>query len=160
MMRKTLILTLAGLALLLAAVPSFADEAERRAYREEAEPICKRNAEANEKILKGVRQEVKAGELKKASRQFAAAAKALKRTRLELLKLAQPPDDAARLTRWLGLFKTEIELFEAVSRKLAANQKTAAQKLVVRLTSTGNRANNLVVSFEFRYCRFEPSKFT
>jgi hypothetical protein len=157
--KKTIIVLLAGLALLLCAVPSFADDAERAVYREQVEPICKKNTEANEKILKGVRKEVKQGELKKASRQFLAAAKALKKTRLQLLKVAQPPEDEARLTKWLGLVKTEAELFERAGHKLAAGEKAAAQRMVVRLTSNANKANNLVIGFEFHYCRFEPSKF-
>ena len=36
---------------------------------------------------------------------------------------------------------------------------TAAQKMVVRLVSTAKQANNQVLDYEFRYCRFQPSKF-
>ena len=31
--------------------------------------------------------------------------------------------------------------------------------MVLRLKSTAERANNTVLVFEFRYCRFQPSKF-
>lgn len=146
-------------AALLWAVPSLAAETTREDYVKAVEPICKANTEANEKILKGVRAKVKAGKLDAAARQFAGAARALKRTRTQLLQVPQPPADAARLTKWLGYVKTEVALFEAVSRKLAKGEETAAQKMVVRLISNARQANNQVLDFEFRYCRFQPSKF-
>jgi hypothetical protein len=156
--KKLIISLVAGLAL-LGAVPSVAAEETRESYKEAVEPICKANTEANEKILKGVRAKVKAGKLDAASKQFLAAARALKRTRAQLLAVPKPAADATRLTKWLGYVKTEVQLFEAVGRKLANDEATAAQKMVVRLISNAKRANNLVLEFEFRYCRFQPSKF-
>lgn len=147
------------LTLLLVAVPSLAAEVTRESYKEVVEPICKANTEANEKILEGVRAKVKAGKLDAAAKQFRAAARALKRTRAQLVQVPKPPADVTRLTKWLGYVKTEIELFESVARKLSNDEKTAAQKMVVRLISTARQANNTVLEFEFRYCRFQPSKF-
>jgi hypothetical protein len=156
---KKLVLSLVAVLALLGAVPSLAAEATRDSYKEAVEPICKANTEANEKILKGVRAEVKAGKLKAASKKFFAAARALKRTRAQLLAVPRPSEDAARLTKWLGYVKTEVQLFEAVGRKLANGESTSAQKMVVRLVSNARQANNQVLDFEFRYCRFQPSKF-
>jgi hypothetical protein len=156
---KKLILSLGAVLVLLGAAPSVAAEATRESYKEAVEPICKGNTEANEKILKGVRAKVKAGKLDAASRQFKAAARALKQTRAQLLQVPKPSADAARLTKWLGYVKTEIQLFEAVARKLANDEETAAQKMVVRLISNARQANNQVLSFQFRYCKFQPSKF-
>jgi hypothetical protein len=156
---KKLVLSLVAAAALLGAVPTLAAEATRESYVEAVEPICKANTEANEKILKGVRAKVKAGKYAQASRQFAAAAKALKRTRAQLLEVPKPPADAARLTKWLGYVKAEVTLFESIARKLAKNEVTAAQKMVVRLISNARQANNQVLDYEFRYCRFQPSKF-
>jgi hypothetical protein len=156
---KKLVLSFAVLIALLAAVPSLAAEATRESYVTEVEPICKANTEANEKILKGVRGKVKAGQLDAAAKQVATAARALKQTRTKLLAVPKPAEDAARLTKWLGYVKTEVALFEAVARKLDAHETTAAQKMVVRLYSNARLANNQVLDFEFRYCKFQPSKF-
>lgn len=156
---KKLVVSLIAVAALLAAVPASATEAERAAYREAAEPVCKKNTEANEKILKGVRAKVKAGKLGPASKQFFAAARALKKTRAQLLRIPKPAEDQAKLTKWLRYVKTEAKLFEAVARKLKKKEVTAAQKMVVRLVSNARQANNQVLEFEFRYCRFQPSKF-
>lgn len=159
MQGKKLILSFVIAAALLGAVPSLAAEATRESYVQAVEPICKANTEANEKILKGVRAKVKAGKLKAASKQFFAAARALKRTRAQLLRVPKPPADAAQLTKWLRYVKTEAQLFEAVGKKLAKGEETAAQKMVVRLVSNARQANNQVLDFQFRFCRFQPSKF-
>ncbi len=156
---KKLIFSLVTAAALLAAVPSFAAEATPEGYKEAVEPICKSNTEANEKILKGVRQKVKAGNLDAAARQFKAAAQALKRTRAQLLQVPKPAADATRLTKWLGYVKAEVSLFESIARKLDNEEATSAQKMVVRLISNARQANNQVLDYEFRYCKFQPSKF-
>lgn len=156
---KKLVISFAAAALLLTAVPAFADGPTPQEYKEQVEPICQTNTEANEKILKGARANVKAGKLKKASRQLFAAAKALKHTREQLLKVPKPAEDAARLTKWLKGAKTEVELLEATGRKLAKGEKNAAIKMVVRLESNARQTNNLVLDYQFHYCKFEPAKF-
>lgn len=156
---KKLILSLAAVVALLGAVPSPAAETTREEYKAAVEPICKANTEANEKILKGVRAKVNAGKLDVAAKQFAAAARALKRARAQLLQVPKPPADATQLTKWLGYVKTEIQLFESLARKLANDERSRAIRMVVRLRSTANQANNQVLDFQFRYCKFQPSKF-
>ena len=156
---KKLALLLVATMLLLGAAPSFALSPEAEEYREAVEPICKANTEANEKILKGVRKEVQEGKLKKASGQLFSAAKALKRTRAQLLKVPKPSEDSARLTKWLAGVKTEAELLEATGRKLAKGEKNAAVRMVVQLENNARKTNNLVLDYQFRYCRFNPTKF-
>jgi hypothetical protein len=159
MPKKKLITSFAAVAMLLAAVPAFAESPTPQEYKEQVEPICQANTEANEKILKGARANVKAGKLKQASRQLFAAAKALKHTRAQLLGVPKPAEDAARLTKWLQGAKVEVEMLEATGRKLAKGEKNAAVKMVVRLESNANKTNNLVLDYQFRYCRFQPAKF-
>jgi hypothetical protein len=156
---RKLIISLAAAVMLVGAVPSMAAEATPETYKEEVEPICKVNTEANEKILKGVRQKVKAGKLDVAAKQFRAAGKALKRARAQLLQVPKPAADATRLTKWLGYVKTEVQYFEAIAKKLANDEVTSAQRMVVRLISTSKQANNQVLDYEFRYCRQQQSKF-
>jgi hypothetical protein len=159
MSAKKLVVALVAVTALLGAVAADATEEERTAYKEAVEPICKANTEANEKILKGVRAKVKAGKYDAAAKQFSSAARALKKTRGQLLAVPKPPEDATKLTKWLGYVKTEAQLFESIATKLGSDEVTAAQKMVVRLVSNARQANNQVLEFEFRYCRFQPSKF-
>lgn len=156
---RKLVLSLAAIVALFATVPALAAEVTADEYKAQVEPICKANSQANEKILDGVRENVKQGKLSKAARQLSAAAKALKKTRTELLQVPKPSADAARLTKWLDGVKTEVELLEAASRKLAKGEKNGASRMVIRLKSNAMKTNNLVLSYEFHYCKFEPQKF-
>jgi hypothetical protein len=132
----------------------------RTSYREAVEPICQANAKANERILAGVRPEVRAGKLAPAAAQFAKAARALKATLRQLSAVPQPSADAARLGEWLADIKAEAALFERIAVQLRAGKKSLAEHTVVELTTNADKANNLVPPFEFHYCRFEPSRFT
>jgi hypothetical protein len=143
------------------AVP-FAQAAEvtRESYTEAVEPICKVNTEANERILKGVRSKFKSGKLKAAATQFSKAGTALTKTVKQLKTIEQPTADKAKLAKWLKYVEEEASLFQQTAKKLNAGDKGGAQAMVIRLTHNANQANNQVLGFEFRYCRFEPSKFT
>lgn len=151
-----IVLTLAMLASPLA----IAAEVTRDSYKEAVEPICKTNTEANEKILKGVRRKVQKGKLKAAGTQFEKAGKALHRALAQLKAIQQPTADKARLAKWLKYVGEEEKLFLKGAKQLKRGNKTAAQATVIRLNHNANQANNQVLPFEFKYCRFEPSKFT
>jgi hypothetical protein len=146
-------------AILTTAALALAAETTRAEYVAAVEPICRANTKANERILVGVKTEVRQGKLKPAAAQFAKAAAALKQTLAELRAVPQPTADKPRLTRWLGYVKGEAELFVATAPDLKAGQKAAAEHNSTRLTSEANLANNQVLPFEFTYCRAEPSRF-
>jgi hypothetical protein len=139
---------------------AFGAEVTRESYREAAEPICKVDTKANERILAGVKAEVRAGKFGPPAAKFARAAKALRQALGQLEALPRPPADQARLATWFKTIGTEAGYFEAVSRKLRAGQKAQAERYVNKLTSTASKANNQVLPFEFTYCRLEPSRFT
>lgn len=155
------VLSTAVMTVAMLAVP-FAEAAEvtRESYKEAVEPICKTNTEANEKILKGVRQKVQKGQLKAAGTQFEKAGKALHKAIVQLKAIAQPTADEAKLAKWLKYVGEEEKLFLLGAKQLKEGNKRAAQATVIRLNSNANKANNQVLGFEFKYCRFEPSKFT
>ncbi|HEV7563672.1 MAG TPA: hypothetical protein VGO24_09245 [Solirubrobacterales bacterium] len=146
-------------ALLLGAPFASGAEQTRESYTAQVEPICKSNTEASGRILKGVKGIVRAGKLTVAGAKFTKAAQALKKTLNQLRAVPPPTADKARLEKWLGYIKEEVELLERTAQKLKAGNKTGAQEMAVRLTYTANRANNQVLSFEFKYCRANPSQF-
>jgi hypothetical protein len=147
------------IAMVLAAA-AFAAEVSRDEYKEAAEPICKTSAKANERILSGVRKEVKGGQLKTAAGKFSKASKEQAKALKQLEALSQPAADEARLTKWFSYLKIEAELFETAGRKLKAGDKAGAEHVFAKLTPNANKANNQVLPFEFRYCRLEPQKFS
>jgi hypothetical protein len=156
---KKLIFSLVAVVVLLAAIPSNAAEATRESFKEAVEPICKVNREANAKVLDGASKNVREGKLKKASAQLFAAAKALKLARARMLKVPKPAEDEAQLTHWLNGIKTEVQLFETAGRKLANGEKNAATKMVIRLKNNATKTNNIVLDYEFKYCRINPAEF-
>lgn len=145
---------------MLAAPFAMAAEVTRESYKEAVEPICKTNTEANERILKGVRQKVQKGQLKQAGTQFEKAGKALHKAIAQLKAIPQPTADQARLAKWFKYLGEEEKLFLKGAKQLKEDNKTAAQATVIKLNHNANQANNQVLPFEFKYCRFEPSKFT
>jgi hypothetical protein len=145
---------------LLAAPFAQATEVTRESYKEAVEPICKTNVQANERILKNVRANVKAGKYKLAASQFTKAADALHKAIPKLKAVPQPPADTANLTKWLKYIQEEEGYFRQIAKKLKAGDKNGATAMQIRLSHTANQANNQVLAFEFKYCRVEPSKFS
>jgi hypothetical protein len=153
---------LGALVLIAALVVPLASAAEltRDEYVARVEPICKTNVEANKKIFKGAKDEVKSGELKKGSTHFLRAATALNKTITQLKGVPQPVADEAKLTKWLGYLQTESGYFQKIGKALAANDKYKAQNLSVKLNRNSNLANNTVLAFGFNYCRIDSSRFS
>lgn len=136
------------------------EEVTRTHYKAAVEPICKANAEANEDLLSGVRKEVQEGKLAPAGRRFIRAASALRATLVRLKAVPPPPADEARLREWLRRVGDEADLLQQVGKALKAGQRPKAEKLSARLVSGARLTNAIVASFGFRYCRFDPSKYT
>lgn len=158
--RPVLLLALATLVLLLGVLSAAAAEVSREEFLARAEPVCRRNTQANEQILAGVRTEVRQGRLAPAGAAFARAAAALQRTLGKLEALPRPAADQARLAAWFADIATEVRLLEAVAAKLGKGERAAAERLSVKLTTAANRANAEALPFEFHWCRADPSKFT
>lgn len=156
-------LSLALAVALVVAVPvalaSEEGEVEREAYVERLEPTCKRNTEANSRILKGVKGQVTNGKLVPAGKRFIRASRVLGRSVAQMAKVPKPGADEARLSKWFDYLKREKRLLQLIGRSLKAGNKYAAQKFAVNLNRNNNRANNTVISFGFKECRIDSSRF-
>jgi hypothetical protein len=160
------VLGLALVVALLAVVPAaLAAEGEgegeitRPEYIAKVEPICAANTKANSTILKGVKDQVKAGELTPAGKRFIRASGVLGRSTAQIAKVPKPAVDAAKLTKWIGYLKSEGTFLRLIGKSLKAGNKYKAQKLAVKLNSNNNKANNTVISFGFKECRIDSSRF-
>jgi hypothetical protein len=146
----------------LAIVVSMAGAAEltRDEYVARVEPICKANTDANARIFKGAKDEVKAGELKRASTHFTRATAAFEKTIKQLKAIPRPAADQTKLGNWIGFLEAESSFLGKIGKALAAEQKAQAQTYSVRLNRNSNLANNTVLGFGFDYCRIDPSRFS
>jgi hypothetical protein len=147
-------------ALLATAAFAVAAEQTRETYVTQVEPICKTNTKANERTLKGVRQEIKTGKLKVAAGQFTQASSAFGKAVKQIAAVPQPVADKAKLAKWIGYLNGETKLLSEIGKALKAGQKSQAQTLSVKLTHNGNLANNAVLGFEFNYCLIDSSRFS
>jgi len=153
-------LALAGL--LLFAVPiAAAIEADptREEYVAAVEPICKSNTDANSRILAGVKQQVKRGDLLPAGKRFIRASTALGKAVTRIDAVPKPTADEAKLNKWIGFLRSEKTLLQKIGQALKAKNKFKAQRYAVDLNRNNNRANNTVISFNFDHCRIDSSKF-
>jgi hypothetical protein len=152
---------LAGLAaLMVSAAVAVAAVETKEEYKALVEPICKKNKQESDRLLKGVKNLVKKDKLKQAGERFAKAANALERTQKELAAVEQPPAYTAKLSKWLSEIKAEVSLMRKISAKFKAGNKSKATSLAVTLQNNATKANNGVIIFQFNYCKIDPSKYT
>jgi hypothetical protein len=122
-------------------------------------PRSKANKEASDRYLTGVRA-LQKDKLAQASERFTKAAEALTGAERQLARCPQPATDAAKLTKWLAGIKGEVGLMKTIAVKFDAGNKSKGSSLAVKLTHNANVANNLVIAFQFNYCKIDPSRFT
>lgn len=137
-----------------------AEDPTKDSYTAAAEQICKVNTEANARIFKGARSEVKAGKFDKAARRVRRAVVAFEKTVARLAALPRPPADEAKLQTWLGLLRLEGRLLAKIGKALGAGDKFKIQSYSQKLRRNSNRANNAVLLFDFDYCRLDPTRFS
>lgn len=158
--RGAIAIAVVALVLGLCAQAALAAEVSRDEYVQSAEPVCKANTEANERIFKGARDQVKEGRLKAASAHFFKARQALAKTVKQLGALPEPTQDEAKLQKWIGYLGQERDLLGKIGTALQHEDKAGAQQLSVRLNRNSNLANNTVLAFGFDYCRIDPGRFS
>lgn len=155
----TALIALVATALLIG--PAGAAEAPTRAdYVRVAEPICKRNTVANQRLLKGVRGKIRRNRLKPAGRQFARAARAFGAAVRKIARLPRPTEDVAALSRWIKLLNKQAIYLRGISKSLLAGNRFKSQRLSVLLVRNATQANNAVLRFGFRQCRVRPGLVT
>ena len=151
----------AAAALLLAASAGAGETGPSRAeYVSQVEPICEANTVTNKRILKNVQAKVRNGRLREAGAQFIHASAAFGSTVDKLSAVSRPPEDDARLLRWLDRLRVVQANLRNIGKALKAEDKIRAAHERIRVERSANAANNIGFVFEFRYCRITPSRFT
>jgi hypothetical protein len=128
-------------------------------YKEQVEPICKRNTETSTSILKGVKTQVQQDKLVPAGKRFIRAAGALGKAVTQIAAVPKPSEDAVKLDKWIGYLKEQKTYLQKIGQALKAENKVKAQQSAVKLNKANKRANNTVISFGFNHCRIDSSKF-
>src|SRR5262249_35488955 len=147
---------------LFAPAASAALDGPQAEYRSRVEPICQAEGEAKERIeAPGTGHPLpQSARLKRTGRGFVRQADALGGSLGKLRRVSRPDLDAALMGKWLDLISSQATLLRKAGNAAIDGQAGQAQKLINRFTGGSRKANNLVVSYEFRHCVFEGAGFT
>ncbi len=146
-------------ALLVAAAAPAAEAPTREEYVERLEAICKPDAEATQRAMKGARADVQAERLKLAAEKFAKATSIFGSTVKEISSVPRPSGDESRLGKWFTYLKRQQSYLGQITAQLRQDHAIKAQRLTARFIHNGNQANNVVLAFGFNWCSFKFSRY-
>jgi len=131
----------------------------RAEYVAKLEGICKPRALATKRVVQGMRADLRAEHLAIAAAKFSQASRFFAATVREISPLPRPLADRAILARWFGYLAEEESNLNRIVAVLRANRPVAFQHASARFVTSGEHADNVVLSFGFNYCYFKLSRF-
>jgi hypothetical protein len=150
---------LLGLASLAAASAPAAEAPTRTEYVDQLEAICKPDALATQRAMKGARADIRAERLKAATAKFAKATSIFGGTVKQISAAPRPPEDATKLEKWFTYLNRQESYLQQITVQLRHDHAIKAQRLTARFIHNGNLANNVVLAFGFDYCSFKFSRY-
>jgi hypothetical protein len=157
--RSIAIALLLGAALFGAVSPAAAEAPTRKEYVERLEEICKPDALATQRAMKGARADVKAERFTAAAPKFAKATRIFGGTVKQISAVSRPEADQARLSKWFVYLNRQEDFLQQITAQLRQDHAIKAQRLTGRFIHNGNQANYVVLSFGFNYCSFKFSRY-
>ncbi|HSS43161.1 MAG TPA: hypothetical protein VLK37_11510 [Solirubrobacterales bacterium] len=160
MHRRTIAITLLLAASLFAAATAPAAEAPTRdEYVERLEKLCKPDAEATQRAMKGARGDIKAERFDAAAKKFAKATAIFGGDVKKISAVPRPSTDTAKLRKWFTYLNRQEDYLGQITAQLRQDHPTKALRLIQRFIHSGNLANNVVLAFGFNWCSFEFSRY-
>jgi hypothetical protein len=157
---KTIATTmLLAVALLAAASAPAAEAPTRDEYVKTLETLCKPDALATQRVMKGARGDIRAERTALAARKFAKATAIFGGNVKEISAEPRPSADVDRLRKWFTYLKRQEDYLGQITEQLHQDHPTKATRLIQRFIHTGNLANNVVLAFGFNWCSFEFSRY-
>lgn len=150
---------LLAVALACPVVASAAEAPTRDEYVTQLETLCKPDAEATQRAMKGARGDVNAERLSVAAGKFGKATSIFGSTVKTISAVPRPPADAAKLNKWFGYLKAQESYLGQITAQFRADHAIKAQRLTARFIHNGNLANSVVLAFGFDYCGFKFSRY-
>jgi hypothetical protein len=145
--------------LLFAASAPAAEAPTRDEYVERLEKICKPDAEATQRAMKGARADIQAERSKVAAKKFAKATAIFGSTIKQISPVPRPPADIERLRKWFTYLNRQESYLSRITGQLRQDHLVKAQRLTARFIHNGNLANNVVLAFGFEWCSFKFSRY-
>lgn len=132
----------------------------RGEYVSRLEAICKPRAEATERTMAGVRDDIQGHRLRLAAIKFDRAGHIFGATVAAISAVPRPPADAPVLSKWFARLSRQGRYLPRIAAQLRGGEAIKAQHLTAAFIRSGNEANRLTLPFGFRYCRFKFSRFS
>jgi hypothetical protein len=148
-------------ATLVVAVPAFGigEPPTDEEYVAAVEPICKRDREAGERILRGARDNINRKRFGVAGNQLIRASKRFGTTIGQLVEVPRPPAKEEKLQKWFGFLRLVKVRMAKTGKLYKAGKELEATHESIKAERSGNAANNVSFSLGFRYCRLSRSRF-
>jgi hypothetical protein len=146
-------------ALFAAATAPAAEAPTRDEYVERLEKVCKPDAEATQRAMKGARGDIRAERFVAAAKKFAKATAIFGGNVKEIGAVPRPAADTAKLRKWFTYLKRQEAYLGQITAQLRQDHPTKALRLIQRFIHTGNLANYVVLAFGFNWCSFEFSRY-
>ncbi len=146
-------------ALLVAAAAAAAEAPTREEYVDQLEAVCKPDALATQRVMKGAKADVRAERLNVAAKKFAKATSIYSSTVKEISAVTRPEGDETKLSKWFTYLDRQVSYLKQITAKLRQDDPIQAQRLTARFIHNGNLANNVVLAFGFDYCSFKFSRY-
>jgi hypothetical protein len=157
---RTIAITLfLAVALLAAASAPAAEAPSRDEYVDGLEKICKPDALATQRAMKGARGDIRAERFSVAAKKFAKATAIFGGNVKEISAEPRPSADTERLRKWFSYLKRQQAYLGQITEQLRRDHPTKALRLIQRFIHIGNLANNVVLAFGFNWCSFEFSRY-
>jgi hypothetical protein len=131
----------------------------RDEYVSELESVCKPDAEATQRAMKGARSDIQAERLGVAAGKFAKATQIFGSTVKKIAPVQRPTADKERLEKWFVDLRNQESYLGQITTQLRSDHAVKAQRLIARFIHSGNLANNVVLAFGFNYCSFKFSRY-
>jgi hypothetical protein len=131
----------------------------RTQYVNDLEKVCKPDAEATQRAMRGARSDISAERLAVAAGKFAEAHAIFGSTLGRISVVPRPTADIAKLSRWFAYLRAQDSYLGKITAQLRGNRPIKAQRLISRFIHNGNLANNVVLAFGFNYCSFKFSRY-
>jgi hypothetical protein len=146
--------------LLVGAGSALADEGPTRdEYVRQLEGVCKPDAEATQRAMKGARSDIQAERFGVAAGKFAKATRIFGSTLDQIAPVPRPSTDKEKLARWFVDLRKQESYLAQITSQLRSGNGIKAQRLIARFIHSGNLANNAVLAFGFNYCSFKFSRY-
>lgn len=149
-------------ATLVVAAPALgiAEPPTEEEYVAAVDPICKRDREAGKRILEGARENINQQRFRIAGGQLIRASERFGATIGQIVAVPRPAAQEEKLQKWFDFLRIVKTRMAKTGKLYREGKELKATHESIRTERSGNAANNVSFSFDFRYCRLSRSRFS